>query len=314
MTRSTADLDWHQRLINASIAAMGIRDGELAPDAPGYGPIGFERAPRCFEGGDPYLINAGFLGETKEGHLILAFRGTISDRDVFGDAAVTADWDQDKKGIPTAWTVNDRPYGKTHEGFTNAITSIWDQILKALDAYQPYGKEIWITGHSKGGAMSLLAASRLKALIPDAKIKVVIFAAPMAGDRTFGQFYKAAGLEDVTVRYLNEYDIVPELANGAAFQDALSDDKDVFAAIAKASKGLAWLNIAAFGYEQRGGDVRFIAYELNGGEKYRIHYGALAEWLYHYSIIAAGARADHQHLFGQAHQPDGGYLHCFESS
>jgi hypothetical protein len=66
-------------------------------------------------------------------------------------------------------------HGDLHGGFSSGYTSMHGQVQKLLDRYQP--KRVWITGHSLGGALSVVCAYKL---LQDQKY-------PIAGVMTFGQ-------------------------------------------------------------------------------------------------------------------------------
>lgn len=72
--------------------------------------------------------------------------------------------------------------GRVHRGFRNALDEIWEPLsdLVARLRRDDPGRAIWLTGHSLGGALALLAASRL----PDVQ-GVYVFGAPFVGDAGF---------------------------------------------------------------------------------------------------------------------------------
>lgn len=97
-----------------------------------------------------------------------------------------------------------------HKGFVDAIAEIWTPLLAAVEAeLKSNDRPLWITGHSLGGALALLAAWLFKRrFIP--VHEVCTFGAPMIGnaaactafDREFtGRIF----------RYVNGRDPVPKL-------------------------------------------------------------------------------------------------------
>lgn len=200
------------RLINACIAAYSIQNGKIDPSAPGYGKIGLApgAVPVCFS--DGFMdINAGFVAETADNWVFLAFRGTLPP--FRGDFwAWIDDWLQDFDFGPVPWTVNNQSFGLVEGGFAQAVLALWPLVLKALAPIDLKTKNgVFITGHSKGAAMTFLAASLLKAANPTLLIRDCCFAAPLTADRTFRTNYNALGLGPLTIRYQNEDDIVPFL-------------------------------------------------------------------------------------------------------
>lgn len=201
------------RLANASLAAYAVTAEGLSSSAPGYSEIGIAAGtnPVCFLAGTEN-IDAGFLAETTDNWVLLAFRGTIpSYKDGFW--SWLDDWLQDFEIGPVPWTVNNSAYGNVEGGFAAAVLALWPAISTALASVSNLGqkKGIVITGHSKGAAMSYLVASLVKARYPMVPVLVRCFAAPMTCDRDFQSNYNAAGLGALTVRYQNEDDLVPFL-------------------------------------------------------------------------------------------------------
>lgn len=140
---------------------------------------------------------AVFDGEVTQGCVagdghgqVLAFRGTEFDEpaDLLTNARLRL--------VPG-------PYGRVHRGTAQALDAVWPAVAAALDGEAP----LWITGHSLGGAMALLAAARVAA----ARVQAVhLFGAPRLGDADFAQACEAA-LGPRTWRYTNHHDVVPRL-------------------------------------------------------------------------------------------------------
>jgi hypothetical protein len=201
------------RLINASIAAYYIKDHSIDPSAPGYNKIGIKTGtvPTVFTGGSDQ-IDAGYVAETADGWVFLVFRGTLPPFE--GDFwRWIDDWLHDLLVEPTTWVVDGKPFGQVEAGFASAVHDLWPQVINALKAADPASKKgIIVTGHSKGAAASFLAASLLKG--QDFKrllVEVCCFAAPLVADLTFRANYDALKLSPFSVRYQNEYDVVPFL-------------------------------------------------------------------------------------------------------
>lgn len=86
-----------------------------------------------------------------------------------------------------------------HEGFQKALNGVWSQVEAAL----PSGLPLLICGHSLGGALALLAASRLAARSP----RVCTFGAPRVGNEAWGHRLLEATNHQVA-RYVDEEDII----------------------------------------------------------------------------------------------------------
>jgi hypothetical protein len=153
-------------------------------------------------------INAVLVELTPDA-VILAFRGTLPPGNKERPEAVLSDWGEDLKAELRS---DPAISGQVHEGFDTAIRSTLDELLKTLKEWKSEGalrgKKIYITGHSKGGAMAAIGALLLsdQQFRPDA---VYTFAAPRAGDARFKEGFDAQHIN--TWRYENRYDIVPHV-------------------------------------------------------------------------------------------------------
>jgi len=210
-------LSMQSRSLCASVAAYGINPtGKFIPSDPYYSAIGYLAPPVAFVGGEDD-IDACLVGTTDQG-VVLAFRGTIPPN--IHDQQSLLDWLGDLTDNPIA--VPGIP-GKVHEGFWQGLSNLWQPMVQEIKQQMTAnGKSLplYITGHSKGGAMSSLAALRLKLqenIVPTA---VYTFASPHPGDTTFTNQY---GLEIPNhIRYEYGNDIVPHIVPDAAFMDAIA--------------------------------------------------------------------------------------------
>ncbi len=208
------------RLLCASGAAYAITGDAktLAPDPKDVyiNGAGFLQPPAVFSAG-PLSIDGCLVGEIPDG-LVLAFRGTMPLD--FNDPPTVRDWVGDFQADPIA--VNGFP-GAVHAGFSGALALLTPSITAELQKQQANaqpGRPLFITGHSKGGAMAALAAWSFHANAFE-PVKVVTFAAAKPGDAAFRAAYEAAGINHT--RYEYNIDIVPHLPlSDGGFIDVLS--------------------------------------------------------------------------------------------
>lgn len=124
-----------------------------------------------------------------EEEVVIAFRGTEPSESA------------DLKADLNAWPDQAELAGWVHNGFQNALDKIWKDILKLLSNH--YGKKISLCGHSLGGAMATIAASRLK----DSNPKLYTFGSPRVGNSDFVKAFSSV----VHYRFVNNNDIVPTI-------------------------------------------------------------------------------------------------------
>jgi triacylglycerol lipase len=174
-------------------------------------------------------------------HIVAAFRGTEAPTSIEG----LKDWlltdavtllimpegdlgtDFAAAGVGTRW----------HQGFIRGLNEIWAPTLTAVEAERKKSdRPLWITGHSLGGALALLAGWRFKRkFIPVHQIYT--FGAPMVGcskasaaiDREFGK---------KVYRYVNDLDPVPKLPTVSLLANEYGHcQKEVLLGVAAAAAG-----------------------------------------------------------------------------
>jgi len=143
----------------------------------------------------------GFLALLDDA-VAIVFRGTDS----------IANWVDDAAVLPLPF----RGKGAVHSGFRVALDSVWGTISSTLDRWKGGGRTLWITGHSLGGALALLATAYLRfpldptKTVPKPVAGLYTFGQPRIGtrdfctpcDADFGQLY---------FRFVNNEDIVPRV-------------------------------------------------------------------------------------------------------
>lgn len=150
-----------------------------------------------------FVRHASLLGEVTQafvargqGAVVIAFRGTEFDdpRDVIADMKVRL--------VPG-------PFGRVHRGIAEALDEVWEGVLDAATAASQGGEILWLTGHSMGAGLALLAAARLasEGLKPRG---LQVYGAPRVGDEDFARGF-SRHLGSMTVRHVNDNDVVARL-------------------------------------------------------------------------------------------------------
>ena len=123
-----------------------------------------------------------------EKFLILSFRGTESYEDFYT--------------YLDEYPTKCRSGGFIHSGFMTSYESIESEITKYLDAKEFANMPLYITGHSLGGALAIVAAKRLKH--KDNIAACYTFGSPKVGD-----FDWVCTIKTPIYRVVNSVDIVP---------------------------------------------------------------------------------------------------------
>jgi triacylglycerol lipase len=98
---------------------------------------------------------------------------------------------------------------EAHFGFEAAVHAIWDDLACALR--QNAGVPFFITGHSLGGALAVIAAERIGRELKITPAGVYTYGAPRAGTAAFCSLYEAAGLTERTFRLVHGHDVIPTI-------------------------------------------------------------------------------------------------------
>ena len=154
------------------------------------------------------------LIEEKPDCIVIAFKGTASIRN----------WITDAEFERTALISG--MYGsvsRVHKGFEAAFSSILQPLIEALGGCGIFNaihcKPLFITGHSLGGALAVLAALELQRN-GFRILQVYTFGQPRVGNADFKSLYETrAGLGAKTFRLVFQEDVVPRIPHLPAWHD-----------------------------------------------------------------------------------------------
>jgi len=128
--------------------------------------------------------------------IIIAFRGTEPKQ--FSDI----------KADLMAWKKRSRSVGQVHAGFKGEVDKLWADIRVSLG--RKSGRNIYICGHSLGGAMATICASRLKSETKKGRVEgLYTYGSPKVGGKKFVWNLDVIELEHH--RFVNNNDMVTKV-------------------------------------------------------------------------------------------------------
>jgi triacylglycerol lipase len=181
------------------------------PEAAGTGRFAAEL------GLDARLFSAGntqaWLG-VDDANIVVAFRGTESPTTIDGLKDILLTDAMNLLVVPEGRFGHDLSAAgvgaRFHKGFVDALATVWDPLAAAVESEtKRRDRPLWLTGHSLGGALALLAAWLFKRRFV-AVHEVCTFGAPMIGNRVACAAFNREFAGRV-FRYVNGRDPVPKL-------------------------------------------------------------------------------------------------------
>jgi triacylglycerol lipase len=178
------------------------------------------------EGGGKFQNELGLTGKLisvnntqafvvgNDAHLVVAFRGSESPTSIDG----LKDWFL--TNALNLLIIPEGPLGadfaaagttaRFHQGFVSAITAVWQPLFTEVQTQlRAKDRPLWITGHSLGGALALLAAWLFLRKTVSVH-QVYTFGAPMVGNQTVAEAFNREYAGKI-FRYVNMPDPVPLL-------------------------------------------------------------------------------------------------------
>jgi len=210
-----------KRLLCAANQTYAISGPGPVPTWPGDVPpasvfAGYVKQPRAVQS-DQHHEDAAFVARIPEGVLI-AIRGTTPPKIGYPPAQIVADWGKDTNIVLGACAASEPFKGLMHPGFLDAFRQLrkagLDGLIQTAVAdhiaeHPSLPKKIFVTGHSKGGAICALVAWQMHHDYPQHEIVVRAFAPARVGNRAFATAYNAAVPDHI--RYEYDADIIPHL-------------------------------------------------------------------------------------------------------
>lgn len=205
----------------------------IDPQTGVYTPPAFFNDAVGWASGSPVAISSGsgdedidacLVGLNGDG-IVIAFRGTIPPAK---DWPSLFDWFQDIFMVSPA--AESPVPGMVHKGFWDAVQAIWSQIVTEVQGLVQANPDarLYITGHSKGGAMAILSAALIH-FTSDSPVPsptaVYTFAAPHAGDTDFAAAFPLATIP--VTPYEGYLDLVPFLPPTPGFFHILNHVPDL---------------------------------------------------------------------------------------
>ena len=163
------------------------------------------------------LFSAGntqaWLG-VDDANIVVAFRGTESPATLDGLKDILLTDAMNLLVVPEGRFGHDLSAAgvgaRFHKGFVDALATIWDALAAAVEAeVKRSDRPVWLTGHSLGGALALLAAWLFKRRFVPVH-EVCTFGAPMIGNKAASEAFNREFAGRI-MRYVNGRDPVPKL-------------------------------------------------------------------------------------------------------
>jgi len=152
-----------------------------------------------------------FKSQTVANRFVVAFRGTDSDADALAEAffefATFKPYRNSVSPVPDDVSAGFNDIYSTKGG--SMTQTMQQQIFGLLQSTQM--SEVYITGHSLGGALSQLFTLDMRVSFPNVKIQTINFASPRVGATDWATACFNTGAAQRIIRVINWYDIVPDL-------------------------------------------------------------------------------------------------------
>lgn len=163
------------------------------------------------------LFGLVFQATANPSQVLVAFRGTDSKVDAYNDVfyfteAFTPYADVEQPTVAKVSRGFNGIYVHTGSTLATSMQAQLFQLLASISGSSSGLSQLYVTGHSLGGALAELFAYDLTLSLPSVPAQTITFAAPMVGIASWGQAYdRGGGPGASTIRVVNLDDVVPNL-------------------------------------------------------------------------------------------------------
>ena len=130
--------------------------------------------------------------------ILVAFRGTDSGKDWIAN-------------IQAKYEAGPFPKTKVHNGCLEAYQSASLRMGEIIGELRNNNQEVWVTGHSLGGALAVIFASDLITNLKITPVGLYTYGAPRVGNGKFEEAFNKAMTNKVSKRIVNQDDVVPHV-------------------------------------------------------------------------------------------------------
>lgn len=150
----------------------------------------------------------GFVAKS-DNRMVIAFRGTSSLQDAWTDIQISKETFPKLGFFRRLISIRSMLRTKAHHGFFNSYVSVRRELMEIVEELlKDQNYDIYLTGHSLGGALATIAALDLSR---DTKARITnyTFGAPKVGNKRFVRYYNKK-VKD-TFRVVNDEDPIPSI-------------------------------------------------------------------------------------------------------
>ena len=199
-------------------AAKSMENPELEPEEMKHfcceGVLQSVSKVRFFEGKDEQkkTTGAACYGGEYNGNTFISFRGTEDITDWKANLKDNrVDYWSPLKGVLKLHGKKepDNDNCQIHEGFRGQFTNLVDQLSKYLVELKQRPSNLYLTGHSLGGALASVSSLFFSHLLPKCNIRIITFGAPRSVTDGYVKALNERRNVIASFRFQADYDIVP---------------------------------------------------------------------------------------------------------